>query len=189
MRIIPKKTRVSMEFFKGIELLDIVIAAAGVTLTLFMLLSNLPLRWMAALIVFIVFSASIIPLDDEKAYKSLYYAIRYAMSYKEFVKHPEKKGQIPVAGVTPFTGISDMFIEYGTSYLGVVVEIPSIEFRFLTEPRQNQLIDQVYGSILRTVNDTDSAAMVKLDRPVLYDSFIEGEEKKMEDLKAAISAD
>ena len=107
------------------------------------------------------------------------------MSYKEFVKHPEKKGQIPVAGVTPFTGISDMFIEYGTSYLGVVVEIPSIEFRFLTEPRQNQLIDQVYGSILRTVNDTDSAAMVKLDRPVLYDSFIEGEEKKMEDLKAA----
>ncbi|MFR3754482.1 MAG: hypothetical protein ACLTW9_23435 [Enterocloster sp.] len=32
---------------------------------------------------------------------------------------------------------------------------------------------------------TDSAAMVKLDRPVLYDSFIEGEEKKMEDLKAA----
>ena len=29
------------------------------------------------------------------------------------VKHPEKKGQIPVAGVTPFTGISDMFIEYG----------------------------------------------------------------------------
>lgn len=185
MRIIPKKTRVSMEFFKGIELLDIVIAAAGVTLTLFMFLSNLPLRWMAALIVFIVFSASIIPLDDEKAYKSLYYAIRYAMSYKEFVKHPEKKGQIPVAGVTPFTGISDMFIEYGTSYLGVVVEIPSIEFRFLTEPRQNQLIDQVYGSILRTVNDTDSAAMVKLDRPVLYDSFIEGEEKKMEDLKAA----
>ena len=78
-----------MEFFKGIELLDIMIAAAGVTLTLFMLLSNLPLRWMAALIVFIVFSASIIPLDDEKAYKSLYYAIRYAMSYKEFVKHPE----------------------------------------------------------------------------------------------------
>ncbi|MFR3754483.1 MAG: hypothetical protein ACLTW9_23440 [Enterocloster sp.] len=67
MRIIPKKPGFPMEFFKGIELLDIVIAAAGVTLTLFMLLSNLPLRWMAALIVFIVFSASIIPLDDEKA--------------------------------------------------------------------------------------------------------------------------
>lgn len=174
-----------MEFFKGIELLDIVIAAAGVTLTLFILLSNLPLRWLAALIIFIIFSASIIPLDDEKTYKSLYYAVKYAISYKEFVKRPEKKGQIPVAGVTPFTGISDQFIEYGSSYLGVVVEIPSIEFRFLTESRQNQLIDQVFGSILRTVNDTDSAAMVKLDRPVLYDGFIAGEEKKMEDLKAA----
>ena len=59
-----------MEFFKGIELLDIMIAAAGVTLTLFMLLSNLPLRWMAALIVFIVFSASIIPLYDDFIRKS-----------------------------------------------------------------------------------------------------------------------
>ena len=129
-----------MEFFKGIELLDIVIAAAGVTLTLFMLLSNLPLRWMAALIVFIVFSASIIPLDDEKAYKSLYYAIRYAMSYKEFVKHPEKKGQIPVAGVTPFTGISDMFIEYGTSYLGVVVEIPPLSSDSLRSRARTSLL-------------------------------------------------
>ena len=100
-----KKPGFPWNFLRELNCWTLCIAAAGVTLTLFMLLSNLPLRWMAALIVFIVFSASIIPLDDEKAYKSLYYAIRYAMSYKEFVKHPEKKGQIPVAGVTPFTGI------------------------------------------------------------------------------------
>lgn len=34
-----------MEFFKGIELPDIIIACVGVTLTLLMLLSNLPFRW------------------------------------------------------------------------------------------------------------------------------------------------
>ncbi len=185
MRIIPKKTRVSMEFFKGIELTDIIIACVGVTLTLFMLLSNLPFRWIAALILFILFVASIIPVEDEKAYKTIYYAIKYAMSYKTFRKNPEKKGEIPVQGITPFTGISGNFIEYGDAYSGIVVEIPSIEFRFLTESRQNQLIDQVYGSILRTVTETESAAMVKIDRPVLYDSFIRTEKQKQEDLKAA----
>ncbi len=185
MRIIPKKTRVSMEFFKGIELTDIIIACVGVTLTLFMLLSNLPFRWIAALILFILFVASIIPVEDEKAYRTIYYAIKYAMSYKTFRKNPEKKGEIPVQGITPFTGISGTFIEYGDAYSGIVVEIPSIEFRFLTESRQNQLIDQVYGSILRTVTETESAAMVKLDRPVLYDSFIRTENQKQEDLKAA----
>lgn len=185
MRIIPKKTRVSMEFFKGIELTDIIIACVGVTLTLFMLLSNLPFRWIAALILFILFVASIIPVEDEKAYRTIYYAIKYAMSYKTFRKNPEKKGEIPVQGITPFTGISGTFIEYGDAYSGIVVEIPSIEFRFLTESRQNQLIDQVYGSILRTVTETESAAMVKIDRPVLYDSFIRTEKQKQEDLKAA----
>ena len=143
-----------MEFFKGIELLDILIACAGVTLTLLTLLSNLPFRWIAALILFITFSAAIIPVEDDKAYRSLYYTIRYAMSYKVFRKKTEKKGEIPVQNITPFTGISGIFIEYGDAYSGVAVEIPSIEFRFLTEPRQNQLIDQVYGSILRTVTDT-----------------------------------
>lgn len=174
-----------MEFFKGIELLDILIACGGVTLTLSILLSNLPFRWIIALIVFILIASSIIPVEDEKAYKSLYYGIRYAMSYKKFSRNPEKKGEIPVQGITPFTGISGKFIEYGEAYCGVVVEIPSIEFKFLTEDHQNQLIDQVYGAILRTVQDTDSAAMVKLDRPVLYDSFIKTEYGKMDDLKAA----
>ena len=84
MRIIPKKTRVSMEFFKGIELPDIIIACVGVTLTLLMLLSNLPFRWGAALIMFILFAASIIPVENEKAYKTVYYGIKYAMSYKTF---------------------------------------------------------------------------------------------------------
>ena len=88
MRIIPKKTRVSMEFFKGIELPDIIIACVGVTLTLLMLLSNLPFRWGAALIMFILFAASIIPVENEKAYKTVYYGIKYAMSYKTFRKNP-----------------------------------------------------------------------------------------------------
>lgn len=174
-----------MEFFKGIELLDILIACAGVTLTLLTLLSNLPFRWIAALILFITFSAAIIPVEDDKAYRSLYYTIRYAMSYKVFRKKTEKKGEIPVQNITPFTGISGIFIEYGDAYSGVAVEIPSIEFRFLTEPRQNQLIDQVYGSILRTVTDTETAAMVKIERPILYDSYIRTENQKIDDLKAA----
>lgn len=185
MRIIPKKTRVSMEFFKGIELFDILIAGIGVTMTLSILLSNLPFRWMIALIVFILFSVAIIPVEDEKAYRSAYYAVKYLMSYKVFKKKPVKKGEIPVSGITPFTGVSGQFIEYGSAYFGLVVEIPSIEFRFLTPSRQNQLIDQVYGAVLRTVSDSETAAMVKIDRPVPYDGFIETEYKRMEDLKTA----
>lgn len=185
MRIIPKKTRVSMEFFKGIELADIIIAGVGITLTLSVLLSNLPFRWGGALILFILSAAAIVPVEDEKGYKSAYHAVKYLISYKTFEKKPSKKGVLPVESITPFTGISGKFIEYGGAYYGIVVEIPAIEFRFFTESRQDQLIDQVYGSILRTVSESETAAMVKLDRPILYDSFIKSEEKKMDELKEA----
>ena len=174
-----------MEFFKGIELLDIIIAAIGVTMTLSVLLSNLPFRWIGALIIFIVFSASIIPVEDEKAYKSAYYGIKYLMSYKVFKKVPDKKEKFSVSDITPFTGISGQFIEYGKAYYGLAVEIPSIEFRFFTERQQNQMIDQVYGSILRTVTDTETAAMVKIDRPVIYDSYVKREYERMDELKKA----
>lgn len=43
---------------------------------------------------FILFAASIIPVENEKAYKTVYYGIKYAMSYKTFRKNPEKKGEI-----------------------------------------------------------------------------------------------
>lgn len=102
MRIIPKKTRVSMEFFKGIERLDIIIACVGVTLTLALCCYPIsPSGWGAALIMFILFAASIIPVENEKAYKTVYYGIKYAMSYKTFRKNPEKKGEIPVQGSRP----------------------------------------------------------------------------------------
>lgn len=185
MRIIPKKTRVSMEFFKGIELADILIAGVGITLTLSILLSNLPFRWGGALVLFVISAAAIVPVEDEKGYKSAYHAVKYLISYKTFEKKPDKKGVLTVESITPFTGISGKFIEYGGAYYGLVVEIPSIEFRFFTEIRQDQMIDQVYGSILRTVSESETAAMVKVDRPVLYDSFIKGEEKKMDELKEA----
>lgn len=185
MRIIPKKTRVSMEFFKGIELVDIIIAGLGITLTLSILLSNLPFRWGGALILFVLSAAAIVPVEDEKGYKSAYHAVKYLISYKKFEKNPVKRGAFSVENITPFTGISGKFIEYGNAYFGMVVEIPSIEFRFLTENHQDQLIDQVYGAILRTVSESETAAMVKVDRPILYDSFIKSEEKKMDELKEA----
>ena len=87
--------------------------------------------------------------------------------------------------VTPFTGINGAFIEYGKAYSGVVVEIPSVEFRFYSESRQNSLIDRVFSGILRGVSIDETASLVKIDRPVLYDEYIKNEETKKDDIKEA----
>ncbi|MDE6742637.1 MAG: ATP-binding protein [Lachnospiraceae bacterium] len=198
MRIIPKKTKVQMEFFKGIGVLDVAVGLIGASLAIAIFLSDLPLHIPISVIVLILVVGLVIPLEDEKGYMIIYNALVYLARQKYFRQRMEeeseksdknenaKKAKIPTVGdITPFTGISGRFIEYGTEYYGIVVEIPNIEFRFYTESRQDQVIEHVYGSVLRSVSGTGSAAMVKLDRPIILDTYIASEQKKIEDIKEA----
>ena len=67
----------------------------------------------------------------------------------------------------------------------MAVSIPDVEFKFYTLQRQNQMIDQVFGSVLRTISGTETGALVKIDRPVLYDTYIETEKRKIGELEEA----
>lgn len=210
MRIIPKKTKVELEFFKGIGVIDIAVGLLGAALLISLLLSDLPWKFGFAIIVLIIFVGLIIPLDDEKGYMMIYHGIIYLARHKDFDKSKPENGEeikiekadkgliskisdfiLPssdaptVKDITPFTGVNGKYIEYGGEYYGIVVEIPSVEFRFYTVNRQDNMIDHVFGSVLRTVSGSESAAMVKIDRPIIYDNYIKIEEKKLTDIKEA----
>ncbi len=185
MRIIPKKTKVSMEFFKGIEIPDVLVGTVGITIVISVLFSNLPYRMGIALGIAVLFGASIIPIDGDKGYRLIYNVLKYLARYRIFKEEPVKKGEPAIKDITPFTGIDGSFIEYGGEYYGIVVSIPDIEFKFYTEARQNQMIDHVFGSVLRTISGSESASLIKIDRPILYDSYLAAEDRKLTELKEA----
>ena len=185
MRIIPKKTKVAMEFFKGVEVPDVLVGVLGIAIVISVIFSNLPYRMIIAGTIAVIVTASVIPLDDEKGYMMVYNLLKYFARYRGYEEEAKKKGQPTVKDITPFTGIDGNFIEYGGEYYGIVVNIPDIEFKFYTLNRQNQMIDQVYGSILRTISGTETAALIKIDRPVLFDSYLATEDKKLDGLKEA----
>ncbi|MBQ6855978.1 MAG: DUF87 domain-containing protein, partial [Lachnospiraceae bacterium] len=133
----------------------------------------------------VLFGASVIPIDDEKGYMMLYNLLKYFARSRNYEEVSKKKGELTVKDITPFTGIDGNFIEYGGEYYGIAVSIPDIEFKFYTLNKQNQIIDQVYGSILRTISGTETAALVKIDRPILFDSYLATEDKKLDGLKEA----
>ncbi len=186
MRIIPKKTKVQIEFFKGIGVLDVAVGLIGASFAIALFLSDLPFHVPVSVIALILVIGLVIPLEDEKGYMIIYNALVYLARKKYFRQPTAENEKIPsVRDITPFTGISGRFIEYGGEYCGIVVEIPNVEFRFFTESRQDQVIDHIYGSVLRSVSGTGSAAMVKIDRPMVLDSYIAAEQKKLAELKEA----
>ena len=82
MRIIPKKTNVKMEFFKGIDLLDVLVLAVGGCFAAALLLSDLPFHLFLFCIAMVLTVAMVMPLDDEKIYISIYYGLKYLARYK-----------------------------------------------------------------------------------------------------------
>lgn len=180
MRIIPKKTKVEMEFFKGIGVVDVIVLGVGLGLAFSILLSDLPGRLIIFIVVLVLTIALVVPLDDDKGYMFIYYALKYLANPKQFGVLPKDP---TVESITPFTGINGSFIEYGTSYSAVVLQVPSVEFRLFNEARQNQTIDNYMARVLRETAPDETVALYKIDRPILYDAYIRSEQEKEAEIK------
>ncbi len=212
MRIIPKKTRVSLELFKGISIADFCVAAIGITLAALVLCSNLPYKLYIITGIIIVFVLLLISVDEDKNYVFLGYIIRHysrpskvISQYKideKFIgneddqwegeneedkvkKHKEPKSKFSVPDLIAFTDIKEDMIHYGGKYYSMVIEVSPVEFRFMTESKQDFMIDRVFGAALRNVTESQSLSIVKIDRPIIYDEYIERENKKIDDISEA----
>ena len=207
MRIIPKKTRVRMQFFRNIGIADMAVILVGGLVAFTVLLSGLPFRLPVFILLLTITIGLVMSIDDEKPYMTALNAIRYLARIRVYTRESafgdpsaeeepvpadgkkKKKKKVQAAGkledIIPFTGIRGEFIEYGTDYVAAVVEISAVEFRLYSLARQNAVIDQVFAPILRSVALEETASLVKIDRPMLYDDVLKSEEKKLEALKKA----
>ena len=98
------------------------------------------------------------------------------------IRQKKNKKVQDIHKMTIIRGIHDNLIDYG-SYFGAVIEIPSIEFRFFSQHRRNNSIDVALANVIRSVGARYSANLVKIERPLMMDQYIETEMNKIEMLK------
>ena len=270
-RLIPGKTRVSVELFRGVRIGDIAVAAFAAAMVILVLLSSLPWKLPICIAVALVAALLVIRLDERPNYlyllhilRHLGYDRRFARRYSDrmlldraagegeeaafnelFAQKEEEKERETKAerrarekerarerreedrllksksvdeaekeairarrdeesrqlmrriaeakdaaahrkamnAVIPFTGIQNGYIEYGKEYYGGVIEIDPVEFRFFSELRRRSSIEQGLGRTLRSLHGRYSANIVKLERPVNYDGYLERELEKLEQLR------
>ena len=91
-----------------------------------------------------------------------------------------------MAGIVGFTAVKNGLIEYnGGEYYGAVIEIDPVEFRFFSEHRRKNSIEAGVGRILRAINPKYSANIVKLERPIRYESYLDKEYDKLYQLRTS----
>ena len=108
-------------------------------------------------------------------------AKKKSVDAKDVKAKKDKKIQ-DIHKMTIIKRIQDDMIDYG-SYFGAAIEIPSIEFRFFSPHRRSNSIDVALANVIRSVGPKYSANLVKIERPLMMDDYINGEMEKIEMLK------
>ncbi len=184
MRIIPRKTKVKMEFFKGVTLSDIGVAAIGVIGFILFALSTLPYNWYLALAFFSLDAMLFIPVDSElRLYACLGLLIRFIAFKKKYNKNDidKKTAKLKMREIIPYEGIiKEKFLDY-TTYFGMVIEIKPIEFGLLGEHKQELAVRAFANAIRRLTND-QSASIIKTNKAIIFDDYVTAEDKKYDSL-------
>ena len=181
MRIIPRTTKVKIQFFKNISILDIIIAFVFLGLIVLLLLSNLGIaRFILAVIVLGIGVCFFIPFEGERFYLFIAHSIKYVFAVKKYSKN-NSKSQTNIDSFMPFKDIADGYIVYKDYFAGVL-QIDPREFSLLSEYRQDQMIEEHFGKIIREVSNKSRASIVKIDRKLSFESYIEDENRKKDTL-------
>ena len=86
MWLIPGKTKVQTEIFKGVSLADILIGIVAGIIFVFLLLSNLPYKFVISIVLFFVTALLLVRIDAEPNYVFLMHMLRYIGYPRRFSK-------------------------------------------------------------------------------------------------------
>ena len=178
MRIIPKTAKVKIEFFKNISLADTLIGLAALALEVLVFSTNIPpIPKYAIMIMVLAVSVWLyMPFDGQRFYMMFVNMAKYVVSVKHYSKD-FTKANASIDNFIAFKNIKDGFIEYSEYYAGVL-EIDPREFRLLSGYKQDQVIDIHFGKIIRSISGNTKASIVKVDRKMMLDKYVEAEQEK-----------
>jgi hypothetical protein len=259
-RLIPGKTKVQIELFKGVRLADILVGLITFLMIVFVLTSSLPYKFYIMLGLLFVAGLLLVRMDTVPNYIYLLNMLRHfayhrryrrlttdeqltdpegskSKSFAKVFQSDEDQNESPKArkermkkedqilaskdapeeekeqirnrrkeearraaeqailrkertgkaesmeSLSAFTDILNGFISYGGNYYGAVLEIPAVEFRFFSEHRRENTIENGLGKLLRTIHTTYGANIVKLERPIHYEAYLEREHEKLAQLR------
>lgn len=182
VRIIPRRTKVKLEFMKGVTGIDLIIGVVAAVILILLAASNFDGHiWVA--LVWAIFAISLFfkIADSDRFYVTMMHLARFSMQKKKYEKNP-KKGKGNINDIIPFDSIyQDRCISFG-NYYAEVLEVKPILFDLLNEYSQNNVIDIGFGNALRRLDDNQVCELVKINKAMVLDSYTYNENKKYDRL-------
>ena len=167
MRIIPKKIKVRNNVWKCYSMKDIFVALVVFALIFVFITMS---KWAIAIILGIIAVIMLMPTGDGIFYTYIFENIRFAIGKKKYTKDSTKDKE-NIREITELSDIKDNgLLVYKNGYYGRVIKVGQKNFKIEDEQQQNIDIDY-FANALKMLEETQSADIVKIDRPVTLDTF------------------
>ena len=167
MRIIPKKIKVKNTVWKCYSMKDIVVALIVFALLFICITAG---KWVPAVILGLLAVVMFMPTQDGIFYTMIFENVRFIFAKKAYTKKASKEKE----RVESLFGLKDIkengLIEYNTGFHGRVIKIGQKNFGIEDVVQQNIDIEYL-ANALKLLDGTQSADIVKIDRPVNLDQF------------------
>lgn len=184
MRIIPKKTRVGFQIFRGVTLFDMIFATIYLLLLVITFRSNIGfIKWPIATVETVIFGFLVMKVQYRKGYQLLASLFSFLVINKKYYKKAKKNRQ-KIELIMPITSIKNNTLVANNGYRGSVIQIEGFDFYKQTLKQQDREID-IFSNAIKGITD---GAIVKLETAIDFEEFIannslnEGTKKKTKKL-------
>ncbi len=184
MRIIPKKIKVKNTVWKCYSMKDILVALVVFSIIFIMITAG---NWGIAIVLGLISVVMFMPTADGIFYSYIFENLRFVFSKKKYTKTARKDKE----NVNALIGIKAIkengSIVYQNQY-GRVIKVGQKNFGIEDVVQQN--IDISYfANALKILDGTQSADIVKIDRPVKLDDFSAELFEKLAALKESVETE
>ncbi len=167
MRIIPKKIKVKNTVWKCYSMMDIIVALV-VFAIIFISITNG--GWVFAFIMAFIAVVMFMPTGDGIFYVCILENLKFVFAKKKYTSDATQESE----KVDTLIGLKEVrengLIEYMGGTYGRIIKVGQKNFGI--EELEEQNVDiQYFANALKQLDDTQSADIVKIDRPVTLDVF------------------
>lgn len=167
MRIIPKKIKVKNTVWKCYSMKDIIVALIVFAIIFISITAG---KWAIAVIMGLAAVVMFMPTQDGIFYSMIFENVRFLFAKKEYTKTASKEKE----NVESLVGLKELKengqVEYHNGFYGRVVKVGQKNFGIEDVVQQNIDIEYL-ANALKLLDGTQSADIVKIDRPVTLDQF------------------
>ena len=167
MRVIPKKIKVKNTVWKCYSMKDIIVALIVFAIIFVSITAG---KWAIAVIMGLAAVVMFMPTQDGILYSILFENVRFIFAKKQYTKTASKEKE----RVESLFGLKDVkengLIDYNNGFHGRVIKVGQKNFGIEDVIQQNIDIEYL-ANALKLLDGTQSADIVKIDRPVTLDKF------------------